>query len=527
MNLLDPDNHWLLLRRLDGSALPASVHALSQPDVVDVLAPRADFRGALYQLLIGLLQTAHAPADMDDWHRLWRQPPDAATLQAWLAPLRSAFELDGNGAAFMQDLDPLTEAKDNSTADLLIDRGSDSNLFFNKPGSWQGLCPACVAQALFTLQINAPGGGVGHRTSLRGGGPLSTLVLPANAEATLWQKLWLNVLPQETGDEAWRQPAPLAASLPWLTATRVSDKNGVETRPDDVHPLQAYWSMPRRLRLDETQTQAGQCGICGQPHEQLYTRYRTRNYGTNYTGNWLHPLTPYAIDPKHVKPALPAKGGRAAGSYQHWLSLTFGEDDSMKVAAVVSDFNRRDGKADCLCERGEARLWCFGFEMDNMKARAWHDSTLPLYQPVSHDERRFAQAVRQVLGVAEQSASLLGEQVKLACGSSKKEPAVEQSFWQHTETSFYAAVQQLASLPQLEDEHCVPAFTQWLKAVRSQTLNLFDRWILNAPVEEMNMKRVIKARDELRRGLWRAKPHKQMEQMIKQFSGEAHEAVSQ
>nr|WP_231886596.1 type I-E CRISPR-associated protein Cse1/CasA [Methylomonas methanica] len=59
------------------------------------------------------------------------------------------------------------------------------------------LCPSCAATALFTLQTNAPSGGVGHRVGLRGGGPLTTLVLPKASQTTLWQKLWLNVFNQE------------------------------------------------------------------------------------------------------------------------------------------------------------------------------------------------------------------------------------------------------------------------------------------------------------------------------------------
>jgi hypothetical protein len=38
------------------------------------------------------------------------------------------------------------------------------------------LCPHCAALALFSLQLNAPSGGKGYRTGLRGGGPLTTLI---------------------------------------------------------------------------------------------------------------------------------------------------------------------------------------------------------------------------------------------------------------------------------------------------------------------------------------------------------------
>ncbi|OHX16259.1 type I-E CRISPR-associated protein Cse1/CasA [Chromobacterium sphagni] len=526
MNLLNPANRWLRLKRRDGSVSPGSVYGVADPEVVDVLAPRADFRGALYQLLIGLLQTAAPPGNLNDWLGYWNEAPSAAELEIWLAPLKPAFELIGD-TAFMQDRDPLQDGNVKSTAELLIDTGSDSNLFFNKLADWQGLCAGCAAQALFALQINAPGGGVGHRTSLRGGGPLTTLVLPKDADASLWRKLWLNVLPLDGEGADWRAEPPLSAKLPWLAATRVSDKSGVETLPEDVHPAQAYWSMPRRIRLDVDDVAAGVCEVCGETHDTLYRQYRTRNYGVNYAGPWQHPLTPYLFDAKDPsKPPLSAKGARAAGGYRHWLSLTLGENDNEKVARVARDFNRIGGKADRLKLRGDARLWCFGYQMDNMKAEAWRDATLPLFRLQSGDERHFGEAARQLLEVARQSSLMLGEQVKKARNMDKKEPAVEQSFWQRSEALFYQAVEGLAKAPQLDAAAQAQVFAAWLPPLRRLVSDLFDYWVLCAPIEEMDMPKVVAARADLRRGLWWSKHHKAMGELIARYQGESDEAIA-
>ncbi|WP_434657838.1 type I-E CRISPR-associated protein Cse1/CasA [Chromobacterium violaceum] len=526
MNLLNPANRWLRLKRRDGSVSPGSVYDAADPEVVDVLAPRADFRGALYQLLIGLLQTAAAPGNLNDWLGYWNTPPSAAELEAWFAPLRPAFELTGD-IAFMQDRDAELEGNAKSTAELLIDTGSDSNLFFNKLADWQGLCSGCAAQALFTLQINAPSGGVGHRTSLRGGGPLTTLVVPEDADASLWRKLWLNVLPLDGEDAAWRADLPLSAKLPWLAATRVSDKSGVETLPEDVHPAQAYWSMPRRIRLDVDDVAAGVCEVCGEAHEVLFRQYRTRNYGINYTGPWLHPLTPYFFDPKDLsKPPISYKGNRAVGGYSYWLSLTFGENDDEKEARVVRDFNRLKGKGSKLQEDSDARLWCFGYQMNNMKAEAWRDVMLPWFGLTSEDERLFIDAVRLLMRVANQSALMVGSYVKQARNMDKKEPAIEQSFWQRSEDLFYQAVKQLAKAPQLDTTTQAQIFAAWLPLLQRLTLELFDYWVLCAPIEQMDMAKVVEARDDLKRSFWLAKPHKAMRDLIKQCEGESDETIS-
>ncbi|GLU33692.1 type I-E CRISPR-associated protein Cse1/CasA [Trinickia caryophylli] len=526
MNLLDSGTAWLRLRRRDSSVKPGTVYDIADPDVVDVLAPRADFRGALYQLLIGVLQTAAPPSNLNDWLTFWREPPEPAQLAEWFKPLLPAFTIFGD-TAFMQDRDPLNDGNAKSTAELLIDTGSSSNQFFNKQPDWQGLCASCVAQALFTLQINAPLGGRGHLTSLRGGGPLTTLVLPKEADASLWNKLWLNVLPLAGEDEAWREDRPLSDKLPWLAATRVSDKNGTETRPEDVHPAHAYWSMSRRIRLDPDDIVAGACEVCGEKHNTLYRRYRASTYGTDYAGPWQHPLTPYWFDDKDlIKSPTSLKGSRVARGYRYWLTLTMGENSTEQVARAVWDFNRKGGKADKLKWPGGAVLWCFGYRMDNMKAEAWHDATLPLVRLASADERHFVDAVRSLLEVSRQSALMLADQVKKARRMDKKEPAVEQSFWQRSEALFYQVVEQLAKSPQLDDAAQAQAFLSWLAPLRRLVLELFDYWVLCAPIEEMDMAEVVSARADLQRGLWHAKPHKTMGERIAQYQRESDEAVS-
>ncbi|WP_374337469.1 type I-E CRISPR-associated protein Cse1/CasA [Leeia sp.] len=509
MNLLDPAASWLTLRGHDEHLSPGSVLDIVNPDVADLHAPRADFRAAQYQLLIGLLQMALLPEDHDDWLVRWHNPPSRTELEATLHGWQSAFQLDGEAPLFMQDQDPLLDGAEKPITDLLIDLGSDSNLFFKPSTDWQGLCPACTATALFTLQINAPSGGVGHRTGLRGGGPLTTLLMPDDPDSTLWQKLWLNVLPAEAL-KLDSLPQPHATLLPWLGRTRTSDKTGVETLPDDMAPLHPYWSMPRRIRLS-TPSQGRHCALCQQAHAALYSHYRTRNYGINYTGPWQHPLTPYQHDPKDQKPPLSLKGSYAARGYRHWLALCHGREKQPQVANVVRDY--RDHKRPALRQgRRPPRLWCFGYEMDNMKALAWHDSSLPLFNLQLEDPTWFTNQVQQVLDAAQMGASILGDQVRKARNQPGKEPAVEQSYWHASETSFYALVQQLATFDDASylsvAEPLRQALRQWLHQTRKLLLDLFDQWVLAAPSENMDLKEIIEAQQAVRSATWHTKPFK-------------------
>ena len=65
MDLLKDE--WLRCRQRNGKEQPISIGQIALDDCVELVAPRPDFRGALYQFLIGLLQTAYAPQDLDEW----------------------------------------------------------------------------------------------------------------------------------------------------------------------------------------------------------------------------------------------------------------------------------------------------------------------------------------------------------------------------------------------------------------------------------------------------------------------------
>lgn len=489
--------------------------------ILDVPAPRADFKGALYQFLIGLLQTAFAPEDEDAWRDLWRTPPQPATLKAAFEPYLPAFELDGEGPAFMQDFD-LPEGEPKDIAALLIEAPGGKTLrenldHFVKGGTVQRIAPQWAAMALFTLQINAPAGGVGHRVGLRGGGPLTTLVLPDESAgpASLWHKLWLNVLTREelallTGNAKLAEPA---AIFPWLAPTRTSEaKTGKETLPDDGHPLQMYWAMPRRIRLDFAHTEAGYCGLSGEYSERLVGHYVTKNYGVNYTGPWRHPLTPYSIDPKTGP--LSIKGQPGGVCYRHWLGLVLdgGENSQRHAASVVRGYlESRQGlmKGDY-----QPRLWAFGYDMDNMKARCWYEATLPIF-PMDQERRDDVQAAVQVLlDAASEALGNLRSCLKQAWFSRPKDASgdvsfLDRDFWQRTEADFYRLLKQIA-ITNADKKAEKTLREKWRKCLRDHSLAIFDHWALSGDNEDGDMKRLVQARGHLLNWLKNGKAMKKL-----------------
>lgn len=163
MNLLhDP---WMPVRDAEGARHWITAEQLADPRWRAFDADRPDFNGALAQFAIGLLQTTAPVPDEIAWTRLLRTPPEATMLRARFEPVAAAFELDGDGARFMQDFEMATvEGKSRPIAEILIDAPGEAadakdNDLFVKRRKVDRLCGRCAGAAILTLQINAPEGG--------------------------------------------------------------------------------------------------------------------------------------------------------------------------------------------------------------------------------------------------------------------------------------------------------------------------------------------------------------------------------
>ena len=508
-NLLE--HNWLTLVSHHGSTNQATPTGISDQSIRDLSAPRADFKGAMYQFLIALLQTTCTPDDRKGWLEWWNHPPTANELKQAFVPYREAFVLDSakGRPAFMQDLNMLDGEPKNISA-LLIEAPGGKTLrdnldHFVKRGSIEELSPWWAAVALFTLQINAPSGGVGHRVSLRGGGPLTTLVLPPedNSHDTLWHRLWLNIL---TREELSKLPGNLqltdsAAIFPWLAKTRTSEKKGMETWPEQVHPLQMYWCMPRRIRLDWDHLERGNCDMDGKPSNELLTGFHTKNYGINYSGSWEHPLTPYVIEAD--KESLSIKGQPGGLGYRHWLGLVLDDrvGKQLKVPATVVRAWRK--RYDWL-DRGtfEPRLWAFGYDMDNMKARCWYEAVMPIFNLDNDTQREdiHVNALKMVHAAGD-ALKTLKSALKAAWFKRPKDAKgdisfIDANFWSATEPAFYNLLrQQVECIKANDGDKARALLAQWRSELEQNATNLFDQYALSNLNEDGDLRRVVLARD--------------------------------
>lgn len=493
---------WIPALRQDGSRQkirPADlVDRFSTNPVVDIVWPRADLRVATFEFLIGLLSTACPPDDIGAWRR-WRDaPPSPDALAEIFAPFESAFDFDGAGPRFLQEFGEL-EAEASPVSALLIEQPgantikNNSDLFI-KRGKVEVLGRSTAAVALYALQSFAPSGGAGHRTGLRGGGPLTTLAHSAH-NSSLWDFLWLNTVAPPAPDETEDPREKLEKVFPWLAPTRVSDKSGRATTPRDMHPTQCFWGMPRRIQLDfEDNINRLPCAITGEVEEVIVRSYRTRPYGVNYQ-NALHVLSPYYQVKKGAEwlPVHPQPGGLA---YRHWLG--FVSDGELRKAAICVTTATRRLRA----SREPTKLRLYGYDMDNMKARGLIEAERPLFIVAPEIETQFHGLIERLIEGAREVVSLMAGAIRDARhgGAGEELSLAREEFYAETEAAFFSTVEQALGDVEKAPEQDFAAFRKkWLDDVLApQAKKIFDQKIsllaLAEASEIKGLERAIKAR---------------------------------
>ncbi len=527
MNLIN--DAWIPVRRADGTTEKVEPWRLTdhvgtdKSPIVAVASPRPDFDGALTQFLIGLLQTTCTPETESAWWDWREKPPASNVLKKKFETVADAFYLNREDSPlFMQErFTSDNKSKPHPVSYLLIGAATDSTLkqnidHFQKRlnADEECLCPSCSATALYTLQTFAPsggGGGEGKFTGIRGGGPLTTLILGK----TLWDTAWQNIVFGKTF--AAKENLPV---FPWLNMKAfVTEKSPVITiHSDKMDPRHVFWGMPRWIHLNFIENSSGmQCVVCRQVSASICRQYRDRSGGLTYQyeekvngkkekkPSWIfprHPLSPYnenaGGDANDRRPSAvhPQFGGIG---YRHWLGLV---ENAAKgnlrrlPAGVVEQFRS--------VVRKDARMWAFGFDMENMKALCWYDTTMPILAIDEGLASVFNAAVEQMVQAASWVADELRKRTKDALfGDSEpsgKLDFVQAHFWTATEAQFFEEARHLRdAVRQGGGEY--PVLERWLSALKRAAFTVFDTYSQTGDFDAADPRRVVLARNELAKSL--------------------------
>ena len=466
MNLNLIADPWIRVRTRSGERT-IRPHEIADPDILFPNWPRPDFNLNTLELLIGLVSLTMAPCDEEGWQE-YQDGIDVDLLKTMLDALTPYFNLFGDGPfRFMQDMDDLDGSPENPVEALLIDaagkktaeKNADLMVHRERHGSFD-LPTAAIA--LYTLQNSAPSGGAGHRTSLRGGGPMTTLVVPKE-DPTLWDLVWANT-PIES---PCRSDEEIKAALPWCHPTATSEKGAGKTTfpPEGANHAnytarEAFFGMPRRIRLVR--------------EEGLVTGWMQKPWGTNYS-HFVHPLSPYYENGKakgnDEPPLLPLHPKPGTLSYQGWLGLSLRRSpgEGGQVARCVSEAAVKLDRPDA-----SKRLLVAGWAMNNMTPVDFQWSEVPLYLTMMTSEAEAADrqaAARQMVEAARLASSFLGKRLGEAI-STAIAPEKEGVF-HDTQQAFEAALSRLAGDADPDTEKA-----SWIKTISRATVKRFDAAVL-------------------------------------------------
>lgn len=529
MNLIS--DRWIPVIRQNGldKIRPWQITEVENP-VLELNAPRPDFQGALYQLLIGLLQTCFAPEDEGEWLALWTKMPLPGKLEKAFNNFQDAFDLDiSKRAAFMQDHEDF-EGEWLPIEDLIGGALSDNTRkgnkdLFVKTGQVKLVSPYWAALALFNLQVTGVLAWGKHRVGLRGNAPLTTILIPDAEHNTLWEKLWLNVIYREDMDLVPGNPEKGhgADIFPWMGKTRTSP-NKEPTSPSDAHPLQHYWAMPRRIRLRIEPVNGGQCDLSGEFLEHGVECYKRIHNGVYYTNGWQHPITPYTRAAKDKFPK-PIEGRIAGEGFRHWVSLNYDENTDEKNKKM------RWGRALIVRHYYEVKpritqptLWCFGYDAESAKVKCWYESTMPTFRIAKEDVEALKSHASEVLKLAyimieDLRFSLIRAWFKPQKDSRGKEKwshitkainkagslstykKIEYDYWDYLGKYFPDIIKRLIAYGQTPGRP-FEIYANWLEIIRTHCLIYFDRYALSEAVDQMNLKRVVDAKNYLLSALY-------------------------
>ena len=257
--------------------------------------------------------------------------------------------------------------------------------------AWRANMPSAlsVAEAQIAIMADQFFGakqvGQGYYSGCRGNNPLTVMMEPPLEGASLWQRVWLNILPENDWNMHYATDQEFV--FPWdrpLTSALRTPRN--------THPLEMLWQMPKRWRMVVSDD-----GCVHVLHRQ--------NQGNRYDGGWRHPLSSY-------REKAPDKDGSAGGwfpqrarphiGYRDWAALAVGlKGCTQPPFAVLRYLDHR------LTRSAPRRLRCFGWAAGGKELGVWVDQSVPYY--IEADGPMVEAAVADADAVVSQLSKLLGE----------------------------------------------------------------------------------------------------------------------
>lgn len=195
MNLLE--DAWVPVRADGGTGsfrlLTYYQQLLCEPGNWQVSLPRDDLELACMQLLVCMSQVMFLPEDDQTLRKRLAEPLSPEAFDTGIAPCRDWFDLDHPTQPFMQSRG--VDGKMTTVQKLLpglpekTSAAPSAHCFFNDVTEIRHMSGPIAAVTLFNQASNSPSFGGGFQGSVRGGGPITTLVAGANLREMVWRNV--------------------------------------------------------------------------------------------------------------------------------------------------------------------------------------------------------------------------------------------------------------------------------------------------------------------------------------------------
>ena len=192
MNLLK--DNWIPVRQDNEDVrLITFQRLLCQDEKWQLCLNRDDMELAALQLLVCLVQVIFMPQNKRELLERWQNPFTEEEYENGIQPFLDWFDLLHPKYPFMQ-IRGVKAVKLTPIQKLFVGLPEGNNhAFFNQPDEHRQASLANAAILLFNQAMNSPSFGGGFKGSLRGGAPVTTLIMDEH----LRQTIWCNVLSKE------------------------------------------------------------------------------------------------------------------------------------------------------------------------------------------------------------------------------------------------------------------------------------------------------------------------------------------
>ena len=353
MNLLtDP---WIPARQIDraGYCPPITFEEmLCGNKQWEVALPRDDLEMACLQLLISLTQVLFPP---DNAATLRRRVKTPLTVEEYASGTNISvdektkvldwFDLDHPDWPFMQTRG-LKNGKLTGLQKLLLGLPEGSNhCFFNEATEVQFLGAPVASIALFHQGSNSPsfggGPGGGFKASLRGNGPVTTLVFGSHLRETIWR----NVLTREyLHDVLSGYDFDYSRDKPtWVSPI----EEGKPVNAKDIGLLRGLFWQPAHVELVKADV-LQPCDLLGGKPDTGYSGFLKEPFGYKVEGFWQHPHGVATFETKKDKKTKQLK------REEKYLSFTTTAPAWTQMSEFVVPRGNRDNKED---KEGSQPAW--------------------------------------------------------------------------------------------------------------------------------------------------------------------------